>query len=187
MTPMASEPLVVSTADTEETLALGRRLALAARTAGVERLVLDLRGELGAGKTVFVRGLGAGLGMAAGQAVVSPTFTIARSYPVAAGALTVLHHIDAYRLAGPDELEAAGFEDMCGPGRVTSVEWGENVEEALPMDRLRIDLRIPFEGRLPSFDEPEVAREVTFRALGPESARVLAALRAAVGSSEATP
>lgn len=170
---MAADHLVLHTRDTAETMAVGRAVAGAARDAGVDSLFLDVRGELGAGKTVFVRGLAMGLGLASEQAVASPTFTIARSYALAGPVFRALHHIDAYRLGSTEELDAAGFEDMWGPGLVTSVEWGERVEEALPMDRLEIALATAPEGPAPAFDATEAAREIRLRALGPDCARVL--------------
>jgi tRNA threonylcarbamoyladenosine biosynthesis protein TsaE len=174
----ADEPSVVAhSARTEETLQLGALLGEAARSAGVASLVVELRGELGAGKTVFVRGMARGLGLSASRAVVSPTFTIARAYALGDGPLRTLHHIDAYRLASADELDAAGFEEMCGSGCVTCVEWGEHVEDALPMDRLRVELHHASEEPDPRFDDPEAPRRIRLEPLGPTAGRVLNALR----------
>ena len=107
----------------EETEAIGRELA--------PRLVSDgtllLAGELGAGKTALVRGLAAGLGVAAGE-VQSPTFTLLREHRGAHGRLL---HFDLYRLS-PHEVEASGFEELLlGPG-VKAVEWPERLPFAVP-------------------------------------------------------
>jgi tRNA threonylcarbamoyladenosine biosynthesis protein TsaE len=172
-----------TTADAAGTEALGRALGRALRASGVADATVELRGDLGAGKTVFVQGVAAGLGLAVDQPVVSPTFTIARAYVLAPGALAELHHVDAYRLAGATELEGAGFEDMCGPGRVTCVEWGENVEDALPPDRILVHLAVPAGRALGVSDARAAPREITLTARGPQGRRVLAHL----GAPEAVP
>lgn len=169
------ETLTFTTAGTDATLALGRSLAAALRAAGVDAFFLELEGDLGAGKTVFVRGLARGLGVPSSVPVVSPTFTIARSYELPEGPWAELHHLDAYRLSGADELEAAGYEEMCGIGRVTCVEWGSHVTEALPEDRLRLVLE-PLAGDAgAALRGGDVPRRIRAQALGPRAARVLAA------------
>ena len=97
-----------------------------------------LRGDLGAGKTQFVRGLVRGLG-GNPRAVSSPTFVLLNVYDAGPGRLTV-YHLDAYRVAGPDDFEAIGFTELLSQGGVVVVEWAERVESLLP-DR-RIDVRI---------------------------------------------
>lgn len=126
----------VETAEVEHTQRLAGAFAAASVPLPSEGLTLDLRGPLGVGKTAFVQGLARGLRVPPSARVVSPTFTIARSYPCALPGVEVLHHLDAYRLAGPEDLEACGFEEMCGAGYVTCVEWGNRVEDGLPADRL---------------------------------------------------
>ena len=88
--------------------------------------VLAYRGDLGAGKTAFTRGLARGLGCA--EQVTSPTYTIVNEY--LSGRLP-LFHFDMYRLAGADDLFDIGWEDYLERGGVCAVEWSENVEEAL--------------------------------------------------------
>ena len=81
-----------------------------------------LRGELGSGKTTFVRGLARGLGADPAE-VASPTFVLLTSYP---GRLR-LHHADLYRLAGNgDDLEL-GLEELPGPAGVLAIEWAERL------------------------------------------------------------
>jgi len=178
--------LEVTSPDTESTLALGRALAVALRDAGTRALLIELEGDLGAGKTVLVRGLARGLGVPEAVPVVSPTFTIARAYDLPEGGpFEELHHLDAYRLSGAAELEAAGYEDMCGTGRLTCVEWGSHVADALPEDRLRIVLE-------PLADRGDAAREgvafprrVRIEATGPEADAVLAVLAATLDGTGA--
>lgn len=162
----------------DDTRALGRALARAATPLPAAGVLVALHGDLGAGKTVFVQGVATGLGVSAEEHVVSPTFTIARSYAGAGG--VVLHHVDAYRLADGQELEGIGFEEMCGPGCLTCVEWAERVSAALPTDRIEVWLEAE-ESRVavPAGAVPEAPRRVRFAARGAVSAGVLRRLRPA--------
>jgi tRNA threonylcarbamoyladenosine biosynthesis protein TsaE len=86
--------------------------------------VVLLSGELGAGKTAFVRGLARGLG-ADPEEVASPTFVLLTAYP---GRL-VLHHADLYRLRGDGDEREVGLEELPGKGGVLAVEWAERLRE----------------------------------------------------------
>ena len=88
--------------------------------------VLAYRGDLGAGKTAFTRGLAKGLGCT--DLVTSPTYTIVNEY--LSGRIP-LFHFDMYRLHSADELFDIGWEDYLDRGGVCAVEWSENVEDAL--------------------------------------------------------
>ena len=88
--------------------------------------VIAYRGDLGAGKTAFTRGLANGLG--AGDMVTSPTYTIVNEY--LSGRLP-LFHFDMYRLRSADDLWDIGWEDYLDRGGVCAVEWSENVADAL--------------------------------------------------------
>ena len=88
--------------------------------------ILAYRGDLGAGKTAFTRGLARGLGCT--DLVTSPTYTIVNEY---LGGRLPLFHFDMYRLASSDDLWDIGWEDYLDRGGVCAVEWSENVEEAL--------------------------------------------------------
>ena len=88
--------------------------------------IIAYRGNLGAGKTAFTRGLARGLGYT--EAVTSPTYTIVNEY---LGGRLPLFHFDMYRLASADDLWDIGWEDYLDRNGVCAVEWSENVEEAL--------------------------------------------------------
>ena len=88
--------------------------------------VLAYRGDLGAGKTAFTRGLARGLGYR--EPVTSPTYTIVNEY---LGGRLPLFHFDMYRLASSDDLWDIGWEDYLGRGGICAVEWSENVDDAM--------------------------------------------------------
>lgn len=116
----------------EETEELGERLGRALSPGDV----VAFTGDLGAGKTAFVRGLARGLGIP--DRVTSPTFTIVNEYE---GGRLPLFHFDLYRLASSDELFEIGWEDYLRRGGVCAVEWSENAAGALERDTVRVDLR----------------------------------------------
>ncbi|MAI79508.1 MAG: tRNA (adenosine(37)-N6)-threonylcarbamoyltransferase complex ATPase subunit type 1 TsaE [Deltaproteobacteria bacterium] len=126
---------------------------------GRSGLQILLRGELGVGKTVFVKGLAMGLGLGSDH-ISSPTFVLANQYACEDG--RGLHHVDFYRLESFDELESMGFFELGGPDVVLAIEWGDRFPEALSKDRLEIHL-----ARRGSSGEEERAIEV--QATGPES------------------
>ena len=97
--------------------------------------VVLLEGELGAGKTVFVRGLARGLGVTA-EEVTSPTFVLLTSHP---GRLT-LYHADLYRLRGDGDEQELGLEELPGPKGVLAVEWAERLVAPPWPRRLRVRL-----------------------------------------------
>lgn len=127
-----SQPPLVRTHETtspEATTALGALLGAQV----IPGTVIELLGELGAGKTHFVRGLAVGLGVDGG--VRSPTFTICHEH----SGPCPLFHIDAYRLEDPLELLHHGWDDMLSSG-VVAVEWGSKIEELLPAERIQLRL-----------------------------------------------
>jgi len=96
---------------------------------------IALYGGLGAGKSVFARGVARGLGVA--SPVQSPTYTLLNVYEE--GRLP-FYHFDAYRLGSEDELEALGYEDCFFGSGVTVFEWAQRVEGLLPQDRLDVSI-----------------------------------------------
>lgn len=154
----------IITNDAAGTQAVGEALA-AVIAAGQ---VIALRGDLGAGKTTFVQGLGRGLG-AQGR-VSSPTFILVNEYATSSGLRLV--HIDAYRLgaAAHNEAGSIGLDELLDAAEaVVAIEWAELVADLLPADRLLLDLYY-----LPDGDR----RLLRFIALGPQSAAALQALQA---------
>ena len=100
--------------------------------------VIGLYGQLGAGKTQFVKGLARGLGVPAARQVTSPTFIIVNEH---VGKLT-LYHVDAYRLGHWRELEQIGFDELLGAAGVVAIEWADRVEPLLPGDRLDVHMKV---------------------------------------------
>ena len=123
----------------EETEKIGEALARQLQPA----TVLAYRGDLGAGKTAFTRGLARGLGIE--ELVTSPTYTIVNEY--LSGRLP-LFHFDMYRLRSADDLFDIGWDDYLERGGVCAVEWSENVEEAMEDPILVTICRLPGEDSL---------------------------------------
>ena len=95
--------------------------------------VVALHGELGAGKTTFVQGLGYALGVR--EPMTSPTFTIANEYTVPLGHFI---HMDLYRLSSPDELLALGFEQDVRDGALIAIEWPGRAGDVLPANTYHV-------------------------------------------------
>ena len=106
--------------------------------------VIVLTGDLGAGKTTFVKGAAGALGVT--DPVVSPTFTLVRRYR----GRRPVNHVDVYRLDRVQEVIDLGMEDLFDPEGVTFVEWGDVIEGLLPDAYLEVELwtRPEDEGRL---------------------------------------
>ncbi len=119
---------IVETNSPEETWTLATELAdeLDAGT------VIALHGDLGAGKTCFIQGFAAALGI--DEPITSPTYTLIGEYE---GRLP-LHHIDLYRLSGPTEALGLGLEEYFDANGITAIEWAERAEGLLPPDLLHI-------------------------------------------------
>lgn len=118
--------MIYRTRSEDETKALGRTLS---QTLTADTICLF--GEMGCGKTEFVKGFLQGLGYDGD--VTSPTFALCHRYD----ADKIVYHYDLYRLSGYDDLYSIGFFDR-DPGTVSLIEWSENAEEYLPEDAVRI-------------------------------------------------
>ncbi len=126
---------VFETTSPTETHALGKRLAGRLRVGDCVALI----GGLGAGKTVFVRGLAEGLGCD-GQLVSSPTYVLVQEYPSTSG--VNLYHLDLYRMTDPQrELADLGLEEMLADGAAV-IEWADRAHDALPRTHMRITIEI---------------------------------------------
>ena len=116
-----------------ETIELGRAIGERLRAGDVVGLI----GELGAGKTRFVRGVAIGLGL--DPAVVSsPTYVLVNEYERAAPQLPTLVHVDAYRLRGAEELVSLGWSQIRDSSAIVVIEWADRIEQDLPANALRI-------------------------------------------------
>jgi tRNA threonylcarbamoyladenosine biosynthesis protein TsaE len=124
--------VTVTTRSPWETRCLAERIAALLEPGDV----VVLEGDLGAGKTAFVQGVAAALGIE--EPVQSPTFVIVREYE---GSLSLLH-VDVYRLESPAQLADLGLEELLDGTRVALIEWGDRVRSLLPHDRLEVVMEI---------------------------------------------
>lgn len=152
----------VVTREAAETRALAAALAVAARPGDL----ISLIGDLGAGKTQFAKGFGAGLGIE--DTIVSPSFVLMAEYR---GRLP-LFHIDLYRLTDAAEALAGGLIDERQAEGVTVIEWAERMADAMPPERLEIII----DG---TGDDP---RRIRLRAEGTAYARYLGEVPPAPGT-----
>lgn len=119
-----------SPAETEE---IGAALAKKLTAAGEKRHFIALYGEMGVGKTAFVRGFVSVLGC---NAVKSPTYTVVNEYR---GQIP-LFHFDLYRIDGEDDLYSVGFDDYLARNGIILTEWSERIPEAIPADAIRVTI-----------------------------------------------
>ena len=98
--------------------------------------VIALHGELGSGKTTFVKGLAAALGVP--DLVTSPSFSLVNEYE----GRVQLFHVDLYRLQGPQEVELLDLETILAAGGITVIEWAERGEDLLPESTLHITVQL---------------------------------------------
>jgi len=134
------------TKNAQETFSLGQRLGKKIK----ERAVFCLYGELGSGKTTFVQGLAAGLGIK--RRVISPTFVFIRQYKLRTKDLGprtedtfTFYHIDLYRIKNLNDAKVSGIEEVLGEkNTILAIEWAEKIREILPKER--IDIHFKYEG-----------------------------------------
>ena len=132
---MNTNEKIFASSSTAQTEALGFALAEALCRAGREDAFLALYGEMGVGKTAFIRGFCRALGVVNTH---SPTYTVVNEYM---GADVPVFHFDMYRIATEDDLYSIGFEDYLARGGFALCEWSENVEAFLPRDAISVTLR----------------------------------------------
>jgi tRNA threonylcarbamoyl adenosine modification protein YjeE len=153
----------VRIADEAELARLAKRLAAALPRPAF----LALSGDLGAGKTTFVKAVASAAGIDAAD-VVSPTFGLLHEHH---GPLATILHADMYRLAGADDLWEVGWHEALGRATWAFVEWPERIAAALPADRLDVAIGI---------DSP-TARTFTFTSRGPRHDAIINLLRSPPG------
>lgn len=137
---MKTAELAVETENVGQTRALGQRLGAELRPGDVLALV----GDLGTGKTAFVQGLAAGLGIQA--TITSPTFVLISRYEAPDG--RILQHADCYRLSNaPAEMWDIGLTDLFGGDDIVVIEWADRISALLPDERLDITFTYVDENR----------------------------------------
>lgn len=119
----------------EQTKRLGQRLGRLLQPGDV----ICLSGDMGAGKTVFSSGIGQGWGVQ--NHVTSPTYNLVHQHQREADTHT-LYHLDCYRLQNVDEVDSIGFDDIIDANGMVIIEWAERILEALPDERMWIELRV---------------------------------------------
>lgn len=132
---MTDRAMIIFESDSEgATIDLATRLGRLLRAGDV----LALEGDLGAGKTRFVRGLVRGMGHDE-RLVSSPTYVLAHEYAANADAPALIH-VDAYRVHSADELDGLGLDRALARGGALAVEWASRIADALPPSRLTVEI-----------------------------------------------
>ncbi len=119
---------------TEETENFAAKIAEKLDTGGAVRAFLALRGEMGVGKTAFVRGFARYFGI---SGVRSPTYTVVNEY----SGRVKIYHFDMYRLEGEDDLFSIGYEDYIKKDGYSLCEWSENIENFIPEDACSVTIK----------------------------------------------
>ena len=127
---------IFHTSSVDETEAVGRKIAEILDDANIHTGFLSLYGEMGVGKTAFVRGFAAAFGIGG---VTSPTYTVVNEYRGKQNGV-LLFHFDLYRICSEDDLFSIGFDDYASRAGFCLTEWSENVEYALPKNRIRLSI-----------------------------------------------
>jgi tRNA threonylcarbamoyladenosine biosynthesis protein TsaE len=141
-------PIQLMSNSVQQTMAIAAAVGRSSQAGDLVGLI----GELGAGKTQFVRGLATGLDISP-RKVSSPTFVFLQEYQADEDDpdTIVLAHIDAYRLAGPDDLQSIGWDGQgqeLRNGAVLAVEWADRIQNSLGPDWLRVSLQHADTGRI---------------------------------------
>lgn len=114
----------------DDTVFLGRKLGKLLNSGDI----ICLNGDLGTGKTHFVKGVASGLGIE--DTITSPTFAIVNEYK---GRLK-LYHFDVYRVNDPDEIEAIGFDEYIFSDAVSIIEWSDYIEQLIPKEHIKVTI-----------------------------------------------
>lgn len=165
MSEISSDALQLVSESPDQTATLGTRLGGLLQPGDC----VCLSGDLGAGKTAFARGMGAGWG--ALEAVNSPTFVFSHEHHRAHDD-TCLIHVDCYRLGSIADADSIGIEDILSGEHVAVLEWPERLLSLLPADHLWIELSA-------AVDAQDTIRTLSLHATGSRSARLLSDFRQA--------
>ncbi|NIO04899.1 MAG: tRNA (adenosine(37)-N6)-threonylcarbamoyltransferase complex ATPase subunit type 1 TsaE [Proteobacteria bacterium] len=150
--------LIIDSHSAAETRRVGRLLGQFLKPGSL----VALSGELGSGKTQFIKGLASGLGVDKNYQVTSPSFVLINEYP---GRIP-LYHLDLFRLSEGKDLEEMGLEEyFYGPG-VTAIEWAEKATPFVPPQRIWVDIR---------WTGPN-SRQLRIKAAGQKNAQILEAV-----------
>lgn len=134
--------MTIETKSKEETLALARLFGESIAPEGKHAFVVALEGDLGAGKTTFIKGLARGLGI--GRRITSPTFLMARRYPLPSrrNGFRNFYHVDAYRMKSVRDLETTGVAEALGGGNnIVAIEWANRVKKYLPASAVLVTIK----------------------------------------------
>lgn len=126
------EKLILCSRSTSETIRIGKELGSRLRSGDA----VALTGELGTGKTHFIKGLASGVGVKKSRYLSSPSFTLVNEYP---GRIP-FYHIDLYRLENEREAEDLGIEEYLQRGGITVIEWADRIPSLLPEEILRVKI-----------------------------------------------
>ncbi len=154
-------PVELTTDGPDATRAIGRAIGRQLRATDV----VALEGALGAGKTTLAKGIGDALGVA--DELTSPSYTFVA---VHRGTRALLHHVDLFRLDGPDDIDSIGWDTVVGEDAVVVVEWPDRAGDRLPPDHLLVTLTHRSRDR----------RRVVVRAFGGRALEILSAVRTAM-------
>jgi tRNA threonylcarbamoyladenosine biosynthesis protein TsaE len=130
---MHRAPCIILVSKEEDTIKVGEGIGRLLKPGDIVALI----GELGAGKTVLVKGIARGLNVK--EEPNSPTFVIMNAYE---GRIP-LYHFDLYRISGVNEIEGIGYEDYFFGDGITVVEWADRIEEIFPEHTIKIEIKIP--------------------------------------------
>ncbi|MGZ3589670.1 MAG: tRNA (adenosine(37)-N6)-threonylcarbamoyltransferase complex ATPase subunit type 1 TsaE [Thermodesulfobacteriota bacterium] len=124
--------VVIPSKSTSQTIRLGKSIGSRLRAGDV----VALSGELGVGKTHFIKGLATGVGVGKSTYVSSPSFTLINEYP----GEVPFYHIDLFRLENQKEAEGLGLEDYFQGRGITAIEWADKIPRLLPKEMLSIHI-----------------------------------------------
>ena len=125
--------MIYKTSSTEETEELGRMLAEKIDEKNQPRAFVAMRGEMGVGKTAFVRGFASFFGV---RGVKSPTYTVINEY----SARRQIFHLDTYRIESDEDLFSIGFDDYLSRSGIIICEWSENISDFIPGDAITVSI-----------------------------------------------